>query len=92
MHHESTTLLVAKIKFSHGSASAAFSVGASTVPRHCPRFLMIDTRQLRSLALGFFLLVIGLDPSSDPMRTKSVNKVRRPYQPLDPKNETFGRS
>src|SRR5215831_16335003 len=38
------------------AASAAFSFGASTAPRYCPRFLMIETRQLRSLvAVGFFL-------------------------------------
>src|SRR5262249_5149445 len=41
------------------AASAAFSSGASTVPRYCPRFLMIETRQLLSLAaaVGFFLVL-----------------------------------
>src|SRR5262249_40138769 len=43
------------------AASAAFSFGASIVPRYWARFLMRDTRQLRSLAAaglclgGFFM-------------------------------------
>src|SRR5262249_41832656 len=38
------------------AASAPFSFGDSTVPRYWARFLMTDTRQLRSLAaVGFFL-------------------------------------
>src|SRR5262249_38976029 len=37
------------------AASAAFSFGALTVPRYCPRLRMIDTRQLRSLAAVGFL-------------------------------------
>jgi len=37
-------------------ASAAFSLGASTVPRYWPCFLMSDTRQLRSLAAVNFCL------------------------------------
>jgi hypothetical protein len=56
------SLLVAQIKSLTAAASAAFLFGASTVPRYCPRFRMIDTRQVRSLAAaGFFLtLFIGI--------------------------------
>jgi hypothetical protein len=50
-HYQPPALLVAEIEFRHGAvASAAFSLGALTVPRYCPCFLMTDTRQLRSLA------------------------------------------
>src|SRR5215831_1202658 len=41
------------------AASAVFSSGASTVPRYCPRFLMIETRHDRSLA-AFFLGDCGI--------------------------------
>src|SRR5262249_28751358 len=47
------------------AASAAFSFGASTVPRYCPRFLMSDTRQLRSLAaVGFLLAFLAGDTAA----------------------------
>src|SRR5262249_8494028 len=61
LHDQPLALLVSQIKFRHRSGFGPFSFGASTVPRYCPRFLMIETRQLRSLAaVGFFLaLFIG---------------------------------
>jgi hypothetical protein len=50
-------LFVAGVERAHcGELPAAFSFDASTVPRYCPRFLMIETRQLRSLVtVGLFL-------------------------------------
>src|SRR5262249_2101469 len=40
---------------------------AATVPRYCPRFLMIETRQLRSLAAVCLFLCefIGITPTQD---------------------------
>jgi hypothetical protein len=55
LHDQPPALLVAEIKFRMAAASAAFSSGASTVPRYCPRFLMIKMRQVRSLATVGFL-------------------------------------
>src|SRR5262249_28515716 len=43
------------VRTRHVAVRPAISFGASTMPRYCPRFLMIDTRQRRSLAAGFFL-------------------------------------
>jgi hypothetical protein len=43
-------VLIAEIKLRHSSGFGRPLFGASTVPRYCPRFLMIETRQLRSLA------------------------------------------
>ena len=51
----------AVIRIGPRASSAPTPRAASTVPRYCPRFLMIETRQLLSLAaVGFFLaLFIG---------------------------------
>src|SRR5262245_40433859 len=45
LHDQPLALLVSRSNSATAAASAAFSFGASTVPRYCPRFLMIDTRQ-----------------------------------------------
>jgi hypothetical protein len=58
LQDEPPALLIAEIELATAAASAALSFGASTVSRYCPRFLMIDTRQLRSLAAVAFCLVI----------------------------------